>query len=108
MSSFFIKFALPMATIKMSAFLVISLKFLVLECVIVTVASRLSKASAKGLPTILLLPIMTTFLPLISIFLYSNNFIIPYGVADINFSSLLAKYPKLDIPKPSTSFSGVI
>lgn len=61
------KCALPTSEIITSAFLVSSDKFLVFEWAIVTVASRSTKTAANGFPTMTLRPIITVFLPAISI-----------------------------------------
>lgn len=53
----------PAATIRISAFFVISLRFSVLELQIVTVAHELIAIRLIGFPTIFDRPIMTTCLP---------------------------------------------
>lgn len=55
------KCGLPTAAINISAFLVIAFISLVFEWQIVIVAFLLSKHCNNGFPTILLLPIITTF-----------------------------------------------
>ncbi len=61
------KCAFPTSEIMTSAFLVKVAKSLVLEWAIVTVASRPKRTAANGFPTITLRPIITVFLPAISI-----------------------------------------
>lgn len=61
-------FALPTAAIRISAFEVNEARFSVLEWQTVTVEFSLSMSIAMGLPTILLLPTITQFLPAVSIF----------------------------------------
>ena len=85
--SLFIYFALPIATIKISAFLQISFKFDVFEWHIVTVAFLLSNNWATGFPTILLRPITTTFLPCKSTLYLSSNVITELGVQGKKTSS---------------------
>ena len=63
MKSLLTNFALPIAAIKISAFFVISFKFYVFECAIVTVALFASISIDTGLPTKFDLPKTTTFLP---------------------------------------------
>src|SRR5210317_351317 len=54
----------PTAAINISAFLQCSFKYLVFECVRVTVQSEDNKRDAIGFPTILDLPTITAFFPL--------------------------------------------
>lgn len=61
-------FALPTAAMSISAFEVNEARFSVLEWQTVTVEFSLSMSIAMGLPTILLLPTITQFLPAVSIF----------------------------------------
>lgn len=60
-----------------------------------------------GNPTILLLPITTAFLPIISTPDLINNSMQPFGVHGINSGSLplMARFPIFSGWKPSTSFS---
>ena len=95
----FIKFAIPRATIKISAEAQISFKFFDFECVKVTVQLPgylfFASKTLMGSPTILLLPTTTHFFPKVSILYLLINSIIPAGVAGIIESSPNIIFPIL-------------
>lgn len=98
-------FGLPIATIIISEFLVISDKFGVLELQIVTVAQELIIIKAIGLPTILERPRIATFLPSREILYLSRSVIIPFGVQDHSHFLFKKTLPIWALENPSTSFS---
>ena len=97
---------LPIAAINISALRVISARFLVREWAIVTVAFSSSNISATGLPTRMLRPITTAFLPASSILAEASSSITPAGVQLRNPSSPRASLPRLFGCRPSASLSG--
>ena len=106
------KFGLPIAAIKISAWIVsFSISF-VLEWHSVTVALApfffcMSRA-AIGFPTILLLPIITACFPSGSIFERASISITPLGVAGTKQSWPAINLPMFIGEKPSTSLAGFI
>jgi len=75
------KRAFPTADTSISALLEISSIFTVWELHNVTVAFLSSMRAARGFPTIVLEPKITTLFPKIFILYASRSFIIPSGVA---------------------------
>ena len=98
----------PVATTKISAFLVKSVKLVVLEWHTVTVAFSFKNKLTKGLPTNLDLPTIHTFLPSISTSYYLSSLIIPAAVHGTIPSLLLVNLPTLISFNPSTSLLLVI
>ena len=73
--------ALPQAAMTMSALEQISCPLGVRECTTVTVASRLCRSMAAGVPTMLLLPTTQADLPLMVTFDRSNSSMHPCNIA---------------------------
>lgn len=99
----------PVATISISAVLVISFRFLVRELQVVTVAQALRAMRFIGFPTIFERPMMTTCFPSIVILYAWSSFLIPFGVQETSQSeSPRKRFPILVRVNQSTSFIGLI
>ena len=103
-----INLGFPIAEINISALFVCSDKLLVFEWHTVTVAFFCSIHWISGLPTMLLLPTTTQFLPEISTLLLFNNSMTPAGVQETKPGNPAHNAPTFWGWKPSTSFFGSI
>ena len=99
---------MPVAAMRISASLVISCKSWVLEWAMVTVALASSSIKAIGLPTKILLPTTTAFLPCKEILYSANNRITPAGVQLRKPFSPRTNRPRFTGWSPSASLSGAI
>mmetsp|Transcript_39001 Transcript_39001/g.54183 ORF Transcript_39001/g.54183 Transcript_39001/m.54183 type:complete len:255 (+) Transcript_39001:295-1059(+) len=104
---FFTMAGWPQHAIIMSALLTSSWMLVVLECTMVTVASRFSSSMAAGIPTMLDRPTTTACLPAICTPVRSSSSMQPLGVQGTNRGSrpFIESCPMFRGWNPSTSFS---